>query len=248
MDEDFDFDLDPKSLRTLDDEGKEGSTTSTRRGRKSGQATDKGEEDKGSEKGGKKKASDDLDVEEYVVERVVAKRKGKKGRIEYQLKWVGYSEEENTWEPAEHLDCQELIEAFEAQEKLKTVSKEGTGSGKKRGRASSVRGTEPAPSEAGSGTGTVSGKRRRSDKAFTVVDTILRVPKNEVMGFAKSYEPENILETVEIGDNLMFKLKWKNHPEPELVEANLLNRRCPLTVFRFYQEKLRNLRASSSKA
>ena len=54
------------------------------------------------------------DEEEYVVERVVSKRVTHKGVVEYLLKWRGYSEEENTWEPLKNLDCADLIAEFEA--------------------------------------------------------------------------------------------------------------------------------------
>ncbi|KAK9761085.1 hypothetical protein K7432_014271, partial [Basidiobolus ranarum] len=47
----------------------------------------------------------------YEVERVLGKRKYK-GRVEYLLKWKGYDDDQNSWEPEGNLDCYELIDKF----------------------------------------------------------------------------------------------------------------------------------------
>jgi len=51
--------------------------------------------------------------EEYSVEKILDKRT-KGGKVEYLIKWEGYPDSENTWEPQDNLDCPEIISAFEA--------------------------------------------------------------------------------------------------------------------------------------
>lgn len=47
------------------------------------------------------------------VERIVDKRKNKKGKWEYLIRWKGYGSTEDTWEPEHHLlHCEEFIDEF----------------------------------------------------------------------------------------------------------------------------------------
>lgn len=55
--------------------------------------------------------------EGYVVQEIVDKLVTPDGKVHYLLKWKGYPDSENTWEPEEHLDCPELMERFEKKRK-----------------------------------------------------------------------------------------------------------------------------------
>lgn len=146
--------------------------------------------------------------EEYSVEKVVDKRVGRNGKTEYLLKWKGYGDEDNTWEPRENLDCENLIEEFEKKRKEKMSKKKET---EKR---------KPGP---GSETGAKKAKKTDDDK-----------PR----GFDRHLDPERIIGATDSSGELMFLIKWKGSDEADLVPAKEANTKCPQTVIKFYEERL----------
>jgi len=134
--------------------------------------------------------------EEYVVEKILDKRT-RSGRVEYYLKWKGYNEEDNTWEPVENLDCPDLIAEFEEQRKKKKQENK-------------VKELEKEKE-----------KEKTSVKKKSVAnESEKKKKKNEVeskpRGFDRGLEPEKIIGATDASGELMFLIKWKDSEEADL--------------------------------
>jgi len=145
--------------------------------------------------------------EEYTVEAVRDKRFNR-GKVEYLLKWKGYPEEENTWEPSEHLDCQELIQEFEKKRAAKAAARK-----------------EADKRKAGSSSSSSDAKKRKEYD-------------EKPRGFDRSLDPERIIGATDNSGELMFLIKWKGSDEADLVPSREANVKCPQTVIKFYEERL----------
>ncbi|KAA0710256.1 Chromobox protein -like protein 3 HECH Heterochromatin protein 1 -like protein gamma [Triplophysa tibetana] len=163
---------------------------------------------------GKKQASktkkDAPQPEEFVVEKVIDQRVVN-GKVEFFLKWKGFTEADNTWEPEDNLDCPELISAF--LESQKGVVEKPDSNKRK---ASTGSDTETEESKA----------KKKKD-----------VPEKP-RGFARNLEPERIIGATDSSGELMFLMKWKDSDEADLVPAREANTRCPQIVIAFYEERL----------
>ena len=61
--------------------------------------------------------------EEYEAEQIVSKNVHR-GKALYLVRWKGYSGDDDSWEPLEHLtSCRELVEAFEECERDRSLSR-----------------------------------------------------------------------------------------------------------------------------
>lgn len=182
---------------------------------------------------GKKSRDEDSsssDEEEYVVEKVLDRRVVK-GRVEFFLKWKGYSEKHNTWEPEKNLDCPELISEF-----MKTYKKGSGGSSTpSSGASKSTTGSSGRSKESSSS------KKRSSDDDEEGGSKPKKKKEEEILvarGFERGLEPEKIIGATDSCGDLMFLMKWKDSDEADLVLAKDANHKCPQIVIAFYEERL----------
>ena len=89
----------------------------------------------------------------------ITKKRERKGRVEYLVKWKGWSPKYNTWEPEDNILDLRLIQQYERKQVLKAMANKA--SGKKAGRKpkenNKPENTEkdsPMASVSGTGTGT----------------------------------------------------------------------------------------------
>ncbi|KAG7457478.1 hypothetical protein MATL_G00227500 [Megalops atlanticus] len=151
-------------------------------------------------------------AEEFVVEKVIDQRIVN-GKVEYFLKWKGFTDADNTWEPEENLDCPELIQAFLA-------SKKGDAGADDRPDSNKRKSTSEEPEQDNS-------KAKKKKDAG-----------EKPRGFARNLEPERIIGATDSSGELMFLMKWKDSDEADLVPAKEANTRCPQVVIAFYEERL----------
>lgn len=212
------------------------------------------------------KTRDPLD-DEYSVERVIARRTLMNGevffcinvmfsqllkffffcpKVEYYLKWEGYSAGENTWEPEQNLHCPEIISAFEGVKKPKIDGGlYGNDCNKIQSYLRFVIFSEGrCRQEEKEQFGTAIGKNKNSQREDNAricawVGTV------EDFGYLFCIYLVNLFIGCyrEIGatgaaGEVMFIMKWKGTDESDLVPAKQANIICPQIVIHFYEERV----------
>ncbi|TKC39135.1 hypothetical protein EI555_001915, partial [Monodon monoceros] len=149
--------------------------------------------------------------EEYVVGKVLDHRVVK-GQVEYLLRWKGFLDEDDTWEPEENLDCPDLIAEFLQSQETAHETDKSEGGKRKADSDSEDKGEESKPK-----------KKEESEK-----------PR----GFAQGLELEWIIGATDSSGELMFLMKWENSDEADLGPAKEANVKCPQVVISSYEERL----------
>ncbi|EHB04843.1 Chromobox protein-like protein 3, partial [Heterocephalus glaber] len=178
----------------------------------------------GKKQNGKKRKVEEAEPEEFVVEKVLDCRVVN-GKVECFLKWKGFTDADNTWEPEENLDCPELIEAFLISQKASKEKDELI--------EAFLISQKASKEKDGTKTKSLSDSESDDSKSRKKRDAA-----DKPRGFARGLDPERIIGATDSSGKLMFLMKLKDSDEADLVLAKEANMKCPQIVIAFYEERL----------
>lgn len=187
--------------------------------------------------------SDELN-EEYTVEKIVGKRTNK-GEVEYCIKWEGYSNDENTWEPMRNLNCIKLIEQYEEDLTKRTRTRVRTSqSPTKRRTRQSITPKDYRESTSTPDTDALTVEEpvdeRKPVKSRRLLDRNSTSPNNSNL-FS---DAESNLDTImgfitDDKDKLFAMVRWKNRPETiKMISVAELEEKAPRELCAWYRERL----------
>lgn len=176
-----------------------------------------------------RKAEETTVVQEFAVEKII-RRRVNDGKVEYFLKWKGFTDAENTWEPEDNLGCPELIEEF-----LRNL----TVSGEIEQEGCNSLDLELQPKQELTELDAHMAHQQPPEELIErgneeVDDHNAEIPA----GQSNNPEPDGIIGCTDQQGELMFLIKWKNTDEVALLSAREASKRWPGMVIRFYEDKL----------
>ncbi|OLN85216.1 Chromo domain-containing protein 2 [Colletotrichum chlorophyti] len=179
---------------------------------------------------------EDLDADEYVVEKILDHQVADDGTVNFRVKWEGYEKKaDQTWEPEDSLKegaseiLEEYLEKLGGREKL-FEEKNKAKTTKKRGRPTASS-TPPA-----------GGKRSKRNGADHALSASATAAKNKAWTLPSGSWEDDVesIDACEDEDSgsLIIYLNWKNghktkHP------TEVVYKRCPQKMLQFYEKHIR---------
>lgn len=193
-------------------------------------------------------SSSSLSDQEFIVEKVIKKRENREGIVEYFLKWMGYPDSYNSWEPKQCLLGNELIADFERREaKNKGSHLLPLPSSSVSSLVSHAASTSQNTSTSTNNKTTGRPNQKLSHSSSTLVSSSIASTskgsssnkKHPETGFDRGLIPDKVMGiTSNSRNDLLYLVKWKDHGGAELIDSSIVNIQCPQLVIAFYQSNI----------
>ena len=157
--------------------------------------------------------------ENYPVERIINKRRRNR-RMEYLVKWQGYPNSSNTWEPDWNLDCKELLAEYEEaqlQEEQAPIIERPleTAETEDEGEEAQLQEEQAPITECPLETAEMEDEgeeaplqEEQAPITECPLETAEMEDEGEINGFAKGLQPERIISAKKVNGTIYFNMKW----------------------------------------
>ncbi|KAH6576816.1 hypothetical protein BASA62_001198 [Batrachochytrium salamandrivorans] len=205
-----------------------------------------------------------LDEEEFEVERIIKHRKHQ-GVEQFYIKWKGYPDSDNTWEPVDVVDAPELVQKFwetmasskakkgghsataiRAAASQESPSKRHKTTPAKNGKSSSHASSSNKKKSSGSKSDSAQ-KRNHTDteEADDYLQKVYLSSDALTADVCAKSSWEDIVDSIETmeasstgGDELSVYVNWKDGKKI-VVSSKLANAKCPQKIIKFYERHLK---------
>jgi len=188
----------------------------------------------------------------FFKEKILAKRRRRRGGYEYYIKWVGYDDSANEWIPATSLNCPERLAEFQREEarKRKRSQKERTHSQKRRRNRNNnnknrvkKRRVKIIDNDDDDDDDEPPTKSVESSNSSSIKSDKDRRTNSVIYGVEKGYKVQAILGINRTkGDQLHYLVHYKSptifEDNMELIPANIAKKYCEDEIIQFYETRI----------
>jgi len=151
------------------------------------------------------------------------------------VKWLNYDSDDNSWEPEDNMNCDQMIAEFE--NKFVTVTKESA----KTPQSNAVKDTnienncaeKTVPKNNAVDNNPIISPQNNNSIVRPQDNNLLFRDVNDLV--SNSLEAERIIGAVNSPEGILFLVKWRNKERADLVPNNFANVQFPQVVIDFYQ-------------
>ncbi|XP_055313216.1 chromobox protein homolog 3-like [Sitodiplosis mosellana] len=151
----------------------------------------------------------------YEIEEIITHRRRPDGKFEYFVKWKGYDNNSNTWEPADNFESPRMLVEYHNSLEGNSISDQLT----------RMQNAISNPI-----------KRKSSKKTLDPDDLLTATTIKD-----RNLVPEKVLNIFHVRNDekdLVAFIRFKNTKQPEFVQASWAHENCPQLVIQFYESRI----------